>query len=365
MEAGEPPAAFPMGDRMASRMSDERTSFVAFARKHVFVTIFGLVLPVVLFLCFIGYPILYTIYLSFFEWNGMTPVKKFVGFANYSYMLGDKYFYIAVENNLKWLAVSLAFPVVLGFLIAYAMRARAVYFPTLLRTAIFFPVTMSLVAVGLMFLLILNPIFGAFDTVLRAMGLGFLVREWFGDYRIAIYTLAVVGGWAFTGLPMIFYFAGIGDVPKETFDAARIEGAGHLRMMLRVALPQLRPVTAVVVMLTLLEVVEGVRSHRGDDEGSAFRAHQRSRLSRLSRELLELSLRLWRDGQRRHPRAVDRRCGVAPRQAVQGRVRCLVRLYRSIRDGRSCAFATRRQRFLRRSWRSCWRSFGLVRWRSW
>ena len=83
-------------------------------------------------------------------------------------MLGDKYFYISLENNLKWLAVSLAFPVVLGFLIAYAMRARAVYLPTLLRTAIFFPVTMSLVAVGLMFLLILNPIFGAFDSVLRA-----------------------------------------------------------------------------------------------------------------------------------------------------------------------------------------------------
>ena len=83
------------GVAMVSRMSDERTSFVAFARQHVFVTIFGLVLPVVLFLCFIGYPILYTIYLSFFEWNGMTPVKKFVGFANYSYMLGDKYFYIA------------------------------------------------------------------------------------------------------------------------------------------------------------------------------------------------------------------------------------------------------------------------------
>ena len=61
---------------MASRMSDERTSFVAFARQHVFVTVFGLIVPVVLFLCFIGYPILYTIYLSFFEWNGMTPVKK-------------------------------------------------------------------------------------------------------------------------------------------------------------------------------------------------------------------------------------------------------------------------------------------------
>lgn len=241
------------GVGLTSRTSDERTSFVEFARRHVFVTLFGLVLPVVLFACFIGYPIIYTIYLSFFEWNGMAPAKKFVGFANYVYMLNDKYFYIALENNLKWLAVSLAFPVVLGFLIAYAMRVRAVFLPTVLRTAIFFPVTMSLVAVGLMFLLILNPIFGAFDSVLRALGLGFLVREWFGDYRVAIYTLAVVGGWAFTGLPMIFYFAGIGDVPRETFDAARIEGAGHFRMMLRVALPQLRPVTAVVVTLTLFE----------------------------------------------------------------------------------------------------------------
>jgi ABC-type sugar transport system permease subunit len=238
---------------MAAGMRDEHTSFVAFARQHVFVTLFGLILPVALFLAFIGYPIAYTIYLSFFDWNGMAPVKTFVGFANYAYMLRDKYFYISLENNLKWLVVSLVFPVVLGFLIAYAMRIRAVYFPTLLRTVIFFPVTMSLVAVGLMFLLILNPIFGAFDSVLRGIGLGFLVREWFGDYRIALYTLAVVGGWAFTGLPMIFYFAGIGDVPKETFDAAKIEGAGHFRMMLGVALPQLRPVTAVVVMLTLFE----------------------------------------------------------------------------------------------------------------
>jgi ABC-type sugar transport system permease subunit len=231
----------------------EYASLLAFGRRHVFVTIFGIVIPIGLFACFIGYPIVYTIYLSLFEWNGMTPVKTFVGIANYAYLLHDKYFYISLENNLKWLVVSLAFPVVLGFLIAYAMRARAVFFPSLLRTAIFFPVTMSLIAVGLMFLLILNPIFGAFDILLRAVGLGFLVREWFGDYRIAIYTLAFVGGWAFTGLPMIFYFAGLGDVPKETLDAARIEGAGHLRMMLRVALPQLRPVTAVVVMLTLFE----------------------------------------------------------------------------------------------------------------
>jgi multiple sugar transport system permease protein/raffinose/stachyose/melibiose transport system permease protein len=236
-----------------SRKQRESRSFLVFARNHAFVTIFGVVVPVLLFLALIGYPIAYTIYLSFFEWNGMAPVKKFVGLANYAYLTGDKYFHVALFNNLKWLFVSLVFPVTLGFLIAYAMRLRVVYFPSFLRTAVFFPVTMSLIAVGLMFLLILNPIFGAFDTLLRSVGLGFLVREWFGDFHIALYTLAVISGWAFTGLPMIFYFAGLGDVPKETIDAARIEGAGHFRMMTGVALPQLRPVTAVVVMLTLFE----------------------------------------------------------------------------------------------------------------
>jgi multiple sugar transport system permease protein/raffinose/stachyose/melibiose transport system permease protein len=64
---------------------------------------------------------------------------------------------------------------------------------------------------------------------------------------------AVIFGWAFTGLPMIFYYAGIADIPKETLDAARIEGAGHLKIIRSVALPQLRPVTAAVVLLTIFE----------------------------------------------------------------------------------------------------------------
>jgi ABC-type sugar transport system permease subunit len=232
---------------------DAGVSFVAFARQHTFVALFGVVLPMLVFCIFVGYPIVYTIYLSFFEWNGMTPTKQFIGFGNYAYLFHDKYFYVSLANNFKWLAVTLLFPVTLGFLIAYVMRARLVFAAAFLRTVVFFPVTMSLIAVGLMFLLILNPVFGAFDEVLRALGLGFLVREWFGDYRIALYTLAIVSGWAFTGLPMVFYFAGLGDVPKETFDAARIEGAGHFRMMWSVARPQLRPVTAVVVMLTIFE----------------------------------------------------------------------------------------------------------------
>ena len=138
--------------------------------------------------------------------------------------------------------------------------------------------------------------------VLRALGLGFLVREWFGDYHIAIYTLAVVCGWAFTGLPMMFYFAGLGDVPKETFDAARIEGAGHLAHDVAGRAAAVAAGHRGRRDADYVRVAEGVRSHRRDDQGRAVRPNQRSRLSRLSRKLLEFALRLRRDGQRRNSR---------------------------------------------------------------
>jgi ABC-type sugar transport system permease subunit len=235
-------------------LADERTSLIRFAHTHKFVTFFGILVPLTVFAIFVGYPIVFTIYLSFFDWNGMAAEKTFVGLQNYRYLLvSDKYFYTALLNNVKWVGVTLFFPVLLGLIIAYGLRSRIIPAPALIRTVIFFPVTMSLISVGLMFLLILNPLFGAFDAILQSIGLGSLVMEWFGDYRIALYTLAVVSGWAFTGMPMILYFAGLGDVPKETFDAAKIEGAGHFRMLTQVAVPQLRPVTAVVVMLTLFE----------------------------------------------------------------------------------------------------------------
>lgn len=236
-----------------STFTPPRPKPLAWLYRNAFVGIFGMVVPVAVFVLFVGYPIVYTIFLSFHEWNGATVTKTFIGLDNYKMMLDDGYVWVAIKNNARWLALTLFFPVVVGYSIAYLIRTRLVPLPALVRTAIFFPVTMSLIAVGLMFLLILNPTFGALNEGLRAVGLGSLIREWFGDHTIAIYTLAFVSGWAFTGMPMIFYFAGLGDVPKDTLDAARIEGAGHFRISTRIALPQLRPVTAVVVMLTIFE----------------------------------------------------------------------------------------------------------------
>src|SRR5690349_2202824 len=100
-----PPAAhFPRIHRnsaMTELSQAKGPSFLQFAREHTFVAVFGVIVPLAVFAIFVGYPIVYTVYLSFFDWNGMTPTKAFVGLDNYRYLIGDKYFYIALTNNAK------------------------------------------------------------------------------------------------------------------------------------------------------------------------------------------------------------------------------------------------------------------------
>lgn len=222
-------------------------------RKHLFVYSTGIFLPLLLYAVFIGYPILHTIYLSFTHWNGLTPDVEFAGLANYRRLVGDAAFKQSLVNNLIWAVVTILFPVVLGFLLAVFLQSGKVYFATLFRSLIFLPVTMSLVTIGLMFSLMLNPAFGAVNEALRAVGLGFLIREWLGDHRIALYTLIAVFGWAYTGMPMILYHAGISQIPTELFDAARIEGAGPVQTLRYVTIPLLSPVTVIVTMLTVIQ----------------------------------------------------------------------------------------------------------------
>ena len=108
-----------------------------------------------------------------------------------------------------------------------------------------------------MFSLILNPVFGAFNTTLHAIGLGFLAHDWLGDPNTALYTLIFTFAWSYLGLPLTMFFAGIKQIPEELFDATKIEGANILQNLRFVTVPLLRPVFTIVVVLA---VINSVRS---------------------------------------------------------------------------------------------------------
>lgn len=213
-------------------------------------------LPLLLFTIFVGFPILFTIYLSFFSWDGVGTQFTFIGLQNYQTLLHDREFYRALKNTTIWTILTLLVPVVIGFFLAVFLTSGRMYFKGAIRSLLFLPSTMSLVTVGIMFSLILNPIFGALNTGLTAARLGFLIHDWLGDPKIALYTLILTYAWTYMGLPLTMFYAGIRQIPTELYEAAQIEGAGFWQTLRYVTVPVLRPVFTVVTVIAIINSVK-------------------------------------------------------------------------------------------------------------
>ena len=226
-------------------------------RKHWIVYVAGVLLPLALYAAFVGYPLVYNVYLSFVEWNGLSATVKFVGFGNYAELLRDTIFWDSLKNTLRWVAGAILFADGVAFLLAVFFRSGTVHFGTFFRMLFFLPVTMSLVSIGLMFSFILNPAFGVVGVILQDAGLGGLNVDLLGNPSTAIYTLIAVFGWSYVGIPMMLFDAGLTQIPGELYEAARIEGANSAQIMFHVTIPILRPIFLVV---TILAVIEALRT---------------------------------------------------------------------------------------------------------
>jgi ABC-type sugar transport system permease subunit len=116
------------------------------------------------------------------------------------------------------------------------------------------PVTMSLVAIGLMFSFILTPAFGALDLIAKFLGFS-AGPDLLGNPHTALYTLIVVFGWSYLGIPLMLFDTGLTQIPQELYESSRLEGATAFQQMRFVTLPMLRPVFMVVTVLAVLEAL--------------------------------------------------------------------------------------------------------------
>ncbi len=215
---------------------------------------FGILLPVAIYVLFVGYPVVYTLYLSFCTWDGFSKVVSFVGLSNYTLLFQDPDFWTALGNTILWTIGTLFFSNVVAFVLAVALRSRLVYFGNFLRILFFLPITMSLVATGLMFSFILTPAFGALWTIAQALGFA-NGPDLLGEPSTALYTLIVVFGWSYIGIPLMLYDAGLTQIPEELYEAARLDGASPLQQMRLVTFPMLRPIFMVVTVLATIEAL--------------------------------------------------------------------------------------------------------------
>jgi raffinose/stachyose/melibiose transport system permease protein len=198
--------------------------------------------PLGLYLVAVVGPILHSLVLSFFEWDGLSAMT-FVGLDNYRQMLfKDDIFWNATGHGLVYLAVSLFFQLVVALLLAnlltYVRRGRE-----LVKTVYLLPAIVSTVAIALMFRRIysLEPL-GLVNAGLAAVGLDRLQRAWLSDLDTVLVAVSAPEGWRFAGLYMLILYAALIAVPNELEEAARLDGASEWRIFTQIRFPHIRPV---------------------------------------------------------------------------------------------------------------------------
>lgn len=208
-----------------------------------------LVPGIALYVVFTILPTLSVVYYSLHDWDGINPVKTWVGLGNYARLFTDPIFWEAFRNTAWWSAIIVAINVGLGLVIA-AMLARIGRGRAVLQTAIMVPIVLAPVAVAVIWRWMYQPN-GAVNELFRTIGLGMLAQPWLGAPPVVLSALAVAHSWSTIGLSVMIFIAGLQAVDEDLYDAARVDGATALQSFRYITLPALRPITAVVFILTL------------------------------------------------------------------------------------------------------------------
>ncbi len=198
------------------------------------------------------WPMAYSLYLSFTEWDFLRPEKQWVGLENYARILTDVEFRRVLGNTLYFsvgsVALSLTGGLLLAVLLNTKLRGSAIY-----RALIFSPWITPTVAAAIVWIWIYEPRVGAANYLLSSIGMRKL--EWLGSRHWAMPSIILFTAWKGMGYSMVFFLAGLQSVPKELYEAAEMDGAGLWTRFWRVTLPLLSPMTFFLVVVSLIDAL--------------------------------------------------------------------------------------------------------------
>jgi multiple sugar transport system permease protein len=196
-----------------------------------------------MFSVYVIYPIISSIVLSFYNWDGISD-KVFVGFANYKELFHTDTFYVALRNNLLWLVLFLLAPPV-GLVFALFLN-QSVRGMRLVKSLFFSPFVLSGVVVGLVFSWFYDPAFGLLKVFI---GHGIPIL---GDERYATFGIIAAALWPQIPFCMLLYLTNLTNINPEIIEAGRMEGATGWSLFWHVVLPQLKAATFLSVVLTII-----------------------------------------------------------------------------------------------------------------
>lgn len=207
-----------------------------------------LLLPaLLLLLCLTVYPVGYGIWISFFDKHALFPQERFVGLANYAYLLRDAQFWASLWNGTVYALSTIVLQVVLGVAAALLLHQA---FPgrNLVRGLVLFPYMIPTVVAVILWKWLLNNQFGLINFLLMDLGLVGEPISWMGRSWIMV-SLILISVWQFFPFVVLAVLARLQTIPEELYDAAKVDGGSALRRFWHVTLPQLQAVLFVTVLL--------------------------------------------------------------------------------------------------------------------
>ncbi|AQW56383.1 carbohydrate ABC transporter permease [Streptomyces violaceusniger] len=206
------------------------------------------ILPVLILVVGIVYVgIGYTGWVSTLDWNGIDPVAEPAGLANYTQITTDPAFWQTITHFAVFALLTITAQMALGLFMAVLLSGSVVFARTLYKIVLFLPVILAPAVIATAFRSLLSPQ-GSLNAFLTGIGLPASDIAWLADPHLALFTLAAMNIWQWTGLSFLLYQAAIAQLDQDLFEAAALDGASWWQTFSLVLLPQLRGTHAILAL---------------------------------------------------------------------------------------------------------------------
>ncbi len=206
----------------------------------------------IVYVIFLVYPALSSLWFSFTDWDGLSPTYNVVGVDNYRKLPSDPVVVQAAINNLIWAVVTIVFPVVIGLTLAVLLNGTVRAKP-LLRLIFYTPAVLPLVSIASIWGWLYNPQYGAINAFLREVGLGSLAQPWLGQDSTALAAAMIPAIWLRVGFPMLLYLAALQGISQDLYEAAIMDGGNRWQLFWHITMPGLRHAHYVTIALSVID----------------------------------------------------------------------------------------------------------------
>ncbi|WP_203553363.1 sugar ABC transporter permease [Bacillus sp. B15-48] len=215
-----------------------------------------LIPTIIIFAVFTFWPLLYTIYLSFFDWNMISPTKEFVGFQNYLNILADPKSYKIFGNTFFYIVLLLVINCAIPYVFAFVIDLILTKWNGFYKGALFLPAFISLVVGSILFTWILNPISGPLAIIFGWFGLEMPI--WSKSQGWVIFVLSLITSWKVFGYNFIVLYASINGISRELIESARLDNVPLWRIFFQIILPMSSATGIYVFIITIVQGLQFV-----------------------------------------------------------------------------------------------------------